>query len=206
MAYQSLIHYLAQLDDSRHAKGIRHQQLSSLTIMVMAMLCGQSSLKGIARFARAHVELLAQHIPLPRNKPPSYSTLQRLSHQLDFEQLCEGFNRWMEQYCQAEAIAIDGKSITSTFKDGEGCRQSFTSLVSFFGQQSQWIRRVGRLENDQRSEIDLVQEMIGQLGIERSVFTLDALHCQKKRWPRLLSKAMVTSSPSRPISLSCTKR
>jgi len=60
MSPHSLIHYLADIADPRHAKGIRHPQLSTLTIMVMAMLCGHTSLKGIARFARTHVELLAQ--------------------------------------------------------------------------------------------------------------------------------------------------
>ena len=98
MSYRSVVDFLAEIDDPRHPKGIRHQQLSTLTIMVMAMLCGQTALKGIARFARTHVELLGEVIPLPRNKPPSYSTLQRLSHQIDVEQLCGGFNRWMVQY------------------------------------------------------------------------------------------------------------
>jgi len=196
MAYQSLIHYLSPLSDSRHAKGKRHPQLSTLSVMVMAMLCGHSELKAMARFARTHVELLAQYIPLPRNKPPSYSTIQRTSHRVDCEQFCEQFNSWMAQYTASETLAGDGKSITSTVKDNAEGKQTFTSLVSFFGQHSHLIRQVGKLENDKRSEIDLVQELIGTLRIDKSVFTLDALHCQKKRWPRLLSKATVTSSPS----------
>ena len=83
MSTHSLIDYLAEIDDPRHAKGIRHPQLSTLAIMVMAVLCGKTSLKGIARFARTHVEVLAQYIPLPRDKAPSFSTFQRLSHQVD---------------------------------------------------------------------------------------------------------------------------
>ena len=192
MAAASLVDYLSKLEDPRHAKGIRHVQLSTLTIMVMAMLCGITSLKGIARFARAHVQALAEVIPLPRNKAPSYSTLQRLSQQLDIEALCQQFNRWMEQYLSSEAICVDGKSITSTFQQAPGEKQRFTSLVSFFGQRSQLILQVGRLENDKRSEIAVVQELIGKLRITRSVFTLDALHCQKKRWPRLLPRATAT--------------
>lgn len=200
MAYHSLVHYLSELEDPRHAKGIRHVQLSSLTIMVMAMLCGRTSLKGIARFARTHVQALGEVIPLPRNKAPSYSTLQRLSRQLSIESVCRQFNRWMQQYAQAETIAIDGKSITSTFQQAEGEKQRFTSLVSFFSHSRQLICSVGKLDNDKRSEIELVQELIGTLRIERSVFTLDALHCQKKRWPRLLPRATVTSSPSKAIN------
>lgn len=203
MAYQSLIPYLSELNDPRHAKGKRHPQLSTLSIMVMAMLCGHTELKAMARFARTHVEQLAQVIPLPRSKPPSYSTLQRTSHQVDCEQFCSQFNRWMAQYTAGEPLAGDGKSITSTVQDTAAGKQTFTSLVSFFGQHSHLIRQVGKLENDKRSEIELVQELIGTLRIERSLFTLDALHCQKKRWPRLLIKAMATSSPSNGISPAC---
>lgn len=200
MAYHSLVHYLSELEDPRHAKGIRHVQLSSLTIMVMAMLCGRTSLKGIARFARTHVQALAEVIPLPRDKAPSYSTLQRLSQQLSIEGLGRQFNRWMQQYAQAETIAMDGKSITSTFQQKEGEKQRFTSLVSFFSHSRQLICCVGKLDNDKHSEIDLVQELIGTLRIERSVFTLDALHCQKKRWPGLLPRVTATSSPSKAIN------
>jgi hypothetical protein len=156
------------------------------------MLCGHTSLKGIARFARTHVELLAQYIPLPRNKPPSFSTVQRLSHQVDCGQVCEQFNRWMGQYTVSETLAVDGKSITSTVTKTVEGKQTFTSLVSFFGQRSPLIRHVGKLENDKRSEIDVVHELIGTLRIERSVFTLDALHCQKKQWPRLLPRVTAT--------------
>lgn len=201
----SLVHYLAEIDDPRQPKGIRHQQLSTLTILVMAMLCGRTSLKGIARFARAHVEPLAEVIPLPRNKAPSFSTFQRLSRQVDPQQLCRSFNRWMSQSRGGEAIAIDGKSITSTFQAGGEAKQRFSALVSFFGQHSGLISAVGVLENDKRSEIDVVRELIDTLGIERAVFTLDALHCQKKRWPRLRPRATATSSPSSAISPRCTE-
>jgi len=90
----------------------------------------------------------------------------------------------MGQYTVSETLAVDGKSITSTVTKTVEGKQTFTSLVSFFGQRSQLIRHVGKLENDKRSEIDVVHELIGTLRIERSVFTLDALHCQKTQWPR----------------------
>ena len=200
MAYHRLVHYLSELADPRHAKGIRPVQLSSVTMMVMAMLCGRTSLKGIARFARTHVQALAEVIPLPRDKAPSYSTLQRLSQQLSSEGLCRQFNRWMPQYAQAETIAMDGKRITRTFPPKEGEKQRVTSLVSFFSHPRQLICGVGKLDNDKPSEIDVVQALIGTLRIERSVVTLDALPCQKKRWPRLLPRATATSSPSKAIN------
>lgn len=151
------------------------------------MLCGKTALKSIARFAKKHQEELAQCLPLPRGKVPSYSTFQRLSQHLPIESLCKNFNCWMAQHIKTEDIAIDGKSIRSTITNATNSEQSFTSLVSFFGQKSQLIRQVGVLENNKRSEIHLVQELIQKLQINQAVFTLDALHCQKKTVSKITS-------------------
>ena len=53
--------------------------------------------------------------------------------------------------------------------------------MSFFGQKSQLIWGVGKLENGKGSEIDKVCNLIKTFNITHSVFTLDALHCQKKK-------------------------
>lgn len=70
----NLITYLEQIEDPRHARGIRHQQVSTLIIMIMAILCGHTSLRSIARFAKTHRSILLEFIPLPRHKVPSLST------------------------------------------------------------------------------------------------------------------------------------
>jgi hypothetical protein len=191
---QSLIVFLAEIEDTRKPKGKRHEQLSILTIMIMAMLCGKVSLKSIARFAKTHRAELAKHMPLPRGKEPSYSTIQRASLCLKINDVCSAFNKWMSQHMKPEPTAVDGKSITSTVNTETG-KQAFTSLVSFFGQKSQLIYQIGVLENDKRS--DVVQEILKVMQIEKSIFTLDALHCQKKRPRRLLRQAMAMSSPQR---------
>lgn len=193
---QSLIVFLAEIEDTRKAKGKRHEQLSILVIMIMAMLCGKTSLKSIARFAKAHRLELAEHMPLPRGKAPSYSTFQRASLRLKIDGTCAAFNKWMSQYMKPEPTAVDGKSITSTVNTETG-KQAFTSLVSFFGQKSQLIYQIGVLENDKRSEIHVVQEILKVMQIKKAIFTLDALHCQKKRPGKLLRQAMGISSLQR---------
>ncbi len=155
---KSLIMFLSEIEDTRQARGKRHEQLSILVLMIMGMLCGKTSLKSIAHFAKAHHVELAQHVPLPRGKVPSYSTFQRASLRVRIEATCAAFNKWMSQYVKPEPIAVDGKSITRTVTD-EG-KQAVTALVSFFGQKSQLIYRIGVLENDKGSEIHLVQSLL----------------------------------------------
>lgn len=180
METQSLIFFLNEIEDTRCAEGKRHNQLSILTIIIIAMLCGHFSLKAIARFAKTNNEELKKYIPLPRGKVPSFSTIQRASHRLNFQQVCNAFNNWMAQYINPkEEIAADGKSIRSTVQNANNSDQSFASLVSFFGQQSQLILQIGLLENNKDSEIKVLQNMVGKLQISKALFTMDALHCQK---------------------------
>ena len=138
--------------------------------------------QAMARFAKHHRALLATQIPLPRGKVPCISTFRRLSNRLDVQELCEVFNQWMLSHYQSELIAIDGKSINSTLSHCHDKEQNFASLVSFFGHQSHLVLRVGTLENHKQSEIHQVQALLTSFEVEKAIFTLDALHTQKKQW------------------------
>jgi len=109
-----LITYLEAIEDPRNDKGKRHQQVATLIIMIMGILCGHTGLRSMARFGKTHATTLSEFIPLPRGKVPSLSTLQRMTKALDFTQVCQVFNDWMPPYFKEEKIAIDGKSINST--------------------------------------------------------------------------------------------
>jgi predicted transposase YbfD/YdcC len=54
-------------------------------------------------------------------------------------------------------------------------------LVSVFSVQRGIVLGCKKIENKKESEIPKVQELIKALDIEGEIFTLDALHCQKKR-------------------------
>jgi hypothetical protein len=60
----NLIHYLEAIEDPRHKRGIRHQQLSILIIMILGILCGYTGLRAQARFAKAHQKTLGEFLPL----------------------------------------------------------------------------------------------------------------------------------------------
>lgn len=167
----NLVSYLEKIEDPRRAKGIRHQQTNLLLIMIMAIMCGHTGLNAMARFAQSHRQELLKCLPLPRGKTPSSSTRQRVSRAIDFEQICNAFNEWMKQYYQPEDLAIDGKSINSTVTSCHDSQQNLVSLVSFFGQRSHLIWRVGKLENGKGSEINQVQNLLKVFNMKSSVLT-----------------------------------
>lgn len=177
---KSLVEYLAKIQDARKDKGKRHELLPTLVLIIIAMLCGYTGLRAMARFGKNHRETLKEHIPLPRGKTPSCQTLQRIIKNLDVEEVIKSFNDWMEQYQISKRIAIDGDSIRNTLANTGDSEQNYVSLVSFFGQQSRLILKVELLENSKESEIKTVQKMLKELKIDKAVFRLDALRCQKE--------------------------
>jgi hypothetical protein len=58
--------------------------------------------------------------------------------------------------------------------------QNFVSVVSVFAHNRGQVLGLDKLENKKGSEITTVQNLIAALDIQGVVFSLDALHCQKK--------------------------
>lgn len=81
---------------------------------------------------------------------------------------------------KAGRIAIDGKSIRSTVRASQGPEPNWVSRVTFFHQPSPLLVAVGKLETQKSREIKRVRELLEQLKINQAVFTLEALHGQKK--------------------------
>ena len=77
-------------------------------------------------------------------------------------------------------MAIDGKSIKSTSVGGNSSYQNFVSLVSVYSHNRGWVVRHKVMENQQRSEIEAVEELVQELAGSQVVITADALHNQKK--------------------------
>lgn len=103
---------------------------------------------------------------------------------IDFEEFSNQFYLWSKGYIEIkekEWISVDGKSIKGTMTGYNSSQQHFINLVSFFTSQQKMILSVAKVSNSKESEIPIVQQAIKMLDIEGVVFSLDALHCQKKR-------------------------
>ena len=81
---------------------------------------------------------------------------------------------------EEEWTSLDGKALASTVTDYASSYQNFVSLVSLFSHTRGQVLRAAKLENQKCSEIPTVRELIEALDLTGVVFSLDALHCQKK--------------------------
>lgn len=191
-----LIGELKQIPDYRKSKGKRHELWLVMLVVLLGSLCGYRGYRPLADFSQQHWQTLCELVELPfTTRLPSYSTYRRVLLRVDFEPLVNLFNRWsqmMIQLTEQTWVAADGKSIRSTLTDYSKSYQNFVTTVSAFTHQSGVVLRLQVMNNQQTSEIEVVRQLIAALAGQPIVFTLDALHCQKKRSSKLLSNSNIT--------------
>lgn len=179
----NLITSLNQLKDFRRTVGLRYKLVPVLLIVIMSIICGYNRYREIARFAEANKSLFLRFFSKKRSHLPSHVTFREIIKGIDFRELLEIFESWALQYItieKGEWLSIDGKSLGSTVEEYSSEYQNFVSLVSVFSHKRGQVLKVGVLETKQSNEIHIVEEIIKVLDLRDVVYTLDALHCQKK--------------------------
>lgn len=191
---KSLVDYLKQIPDERKAGGRRHPLWLILLIMILGIMSGYWGYRGLGRFVERHRRQLIDTLKIPGARVPSYSTIRRVMMQLDYQQITQVFNEWASQYThnnKGQWIAIDGKSLKNTVEDCWGEQQNFVMMVSAFTHERGEILGIQVMENKKQSEIIAVQDLLELLDLKGVVFTMDALHCQKKPSRRLSLATMI---------------
>lgn len=179
----NLIEHLRQVKDFRTTDGRRHPLWLVLLFVIMGTISGYVGYRAWGDFVKRHRYVLIEMFGIQRHGVPSYSTIRRILMGVNFDKLAASFNQWAQNYVildTSEWCAIDGKSIKGTVYDYKSEYQNFVSVVSVFAGKRGLVMGMDKLENKQASEITTVQNLIRKLELEGVVFSLDALHCQKK--------------------------
>lgn len=189
MEKKSIIEYLRVIPDIRRGAGQRHEQTMILLIVLMSIMSGYIGYRSIGDFIERNKKELLNYFQPKKNRLPTFYTVRRVLQNLDFEALCNQFQQWAKQYISIkplEWMSIDGKAINGTMTDYGDNKQRFINLVSVYCSKQKLVFGNAQVDNSKESEIPVVRQLIEGLSIEGSTFTLDALHCQKKRPPQLL--------------------
>lgn len=178
-----LIEKLGQVKDYRTTDGRRHRLGLVLLFVIMGTMSGAVGYRAWGDFVKRHRRVLIERFGIQRHGVPSYSTIRRVLMGVDFDELATIFNQWAQasvKWEDSQWCGIDWKSIKGTLKDSQSEYQNFVSIVSVFAQKRGLVVALDKLENKQVSEIETVQNLMMALDIQGAVFSLDALHCQKK--------------------------
>ena len=181
MKYQ-LKEFFDSLEDPRRGQGQRHNFHNVLTIIIMAILSNHQGLRGFTRFAKANESELSQVLDL-KYGVPCYYTFRAILLELDEQVLVKNFIKWVQSYLPESAdsfVALDGKAVKATTNGGNTKLQNFVAVVSAFGHRSGLVYGMQSYENGKSGEGQALRDLVEQLGLKGKVFTMDALHTQKK--------------------------
>jgi hypothetical protein len=179
----SLIDALKQIKDPRAARGCRYPLWLLLVLVILGTLSGCQGYQALEDFCQRHYQAVGERLGVVMKRPPSDSTFRRLFHLLDFQQLSEWFWQWMEQtepLSGGDWLSVDGKSIGSTVTNAHQGHQNFVNVVSVYSQRRGIVVAQRAFENGKGSEIQAVESLLAELQMSGSIFTMDALHAQKK--------------------------
>lgn len=180
-----LLDYLKQIPDHRRAQGQRYRLHEVLFISILAILSGADSYRDIARFAKHRLKPLKHWFGITLKRAPSKSNLRKIFCGVDKLALEKVFRKYSRSLSKTEGnalenlgFAVDGKSLRGSFDHVKG--NEMLHLLSVFCTHNQLI--LGHVEIPEKTnEIPTAQALIQELNLPPgSVYTLDAMHCQKK--------------------------
>jgi hypothetical protein len=121
-------------------------------------------------------------------RPPGYTTIRKILHGVNRTELERAFREYSgslpapKEKGKHTFVSIDGKVLRGSFDHFQD--QVAVQLLSVFATGADIILAHEEIEGQKTNEIPIAQKLISLLGLKDVVFTLDALHCQKKRSPQ----------------------
>lgn len=174
-----LLERLDIITDPRKKRGVRHSQAFVLAIAVCAALCDAGSYEAIAQWAKKLSQDLLKRMGARYNftegcyKPPSEPTIRRTLQSINVDELDRVVYEWLEEQINADAIAVDGKTLRGSGNGQGKPLHLMAALVHKTGVV------VGQEAVDTKSnEITAFEPLLAPLDLEGKVITADAMHAQ----------------------------
>ena len=178
-----LMSYLRRVKDGRKRRGVRYPLEIILALFIMAKLCGENRVFGIADWAQLRSEYLIQalDIKLKRKRLPHHSTYRRiLTDEISADDLEVIFSEYLAQLPrqgQEIVMVIDGKTVrgTITAEDPFGLHLLAAYLP---GEGIVLMQMV--VEKDKENEIVVAPKLLQCLDLRNKVVIGDAMHTQRQ--------------------------
>jgi predicted transposase YbfD/YdcC len=178
-----LLDYLRRVKDGRKRRGIRYPLEIILALFILAKLCGENKVYGIADWVQLRSEYLidALGLKLKRKRLPHHSTYRRiLTDEVSADDLELIFREYLEQLPrrgQEMVIVIDGKTVrgTITVEDPFGLHL----LAAYLPGEGVVLMQMV-VEKDKENEIVVAPKLLQCLDLRDKVVIGDAMHTQRQ--------------------------
>ncbi len=181
ISVRDLLSYLLRIKDGRKRRGIRYSLETVLVLLILAKLCGQNKVYGIADWAQQRSGYLLEALRLKHKRMPHHSTYRRiLTDEVDGDELERILDEYLGQLPrsgQEVVIVIDGKTVrgTITLDDPFGLHLLAAYLP---GEGIVLMQMV--VEKDKENEIVVAPKLLQCLDLRNKVVIGDAMHTQRQ--------------------------
>ena len=177
-----IITFLDGLKDHRRFQGQRYELRFIILFSIMAILSNAKSYRDITRFIKKHFKNLQKDFGLQWKRAPAYTTVRNIIQGIDKQELESCFRAYTQSLLRTDqdnavGVAVDGKVLRGSYDHFQD--KKAMQVLSFFDTGQELILAHETIDV-KTNEIPVAQALIPQLGLEGVVYTLDALHCQKK--------------------------
>jgi predicted transposase YbfD/YdcC len=178
---RDLLSYLRQVKDGRKRRGRRYSLEIILVLFILAKLCGQNKVYGIADWAQQHSEYLVGALGLKYHRLPHHSTYRRvLTDEVDGEDLEQMLGEYLKQLPQQghdTVIAIDGKTVRGTITGGDPF--GLHLLAAYLPGEGIVLMQM-IVEKEKENEIVVAPKLLACLDLRHKVVVGDAMQTQRK--------------------------
>jgi hypothetical protein len=170
--------------DARRGQGRMYDLPHVLLCCILAVAAGADSYRAIVRFIDARLGWLREHTGLAWRRAPTHTGLRAILLGLDQAGVEQALRRCAGEALAARAgeehvtVAIDGKTLRGSL-DRFADQAALQWLSAFATEQRLVLGQVAWGGGDKGGEIAAAQRLIEELGLKDTLYTLDALHCQK---------------------------
>lgn len=178
-----LLDYLNEVEDKRKPQGKQYHLGYILFFSLLAVLCGADSYPKMALFIESKFWKLDEIFNMGWVKPPEESTIRKIFNKVNYEDLEQSFRKYFNDVSKINEVidnsvfAADGKTLRGSFDHLKD--QRATQILSIFATNIDLVLAHSKIQ-DKTNEIPVLPELIKELEIEDKIFTMDAMHCQKK--------------------------
>lgn len=178
-----LLSIFNEITDHRSPKARQYELSYILLFTVLAILSGADSYRTVQTFIAEKLPFLKEEFNLKWRKAPAHTTIRQIILGIAPEELEKAFRKYSKILARLNPkkyafICLDGKSVKGSFDHIK--EQRMIQIFSAFLTDKNIILAHEKID-EKTNEIPMAQKLVKELNIGKCVFTLDALHCQKKR-------------------------
>jgi hypothetical protein len=171
------------MSDPRRSQGIRYELKFVLFFIVLAIMANAKSYRNIEDFIETHLKKLNKTFNIKWKRSPDFTQIRNIVKAINKDSMEEVFRMYSKELNEPNTtnhkifIAFDGKTLRGSIDNF----QDKKALQELFAYETNGKIILAHIDIDEKSnEIPAVQELIQNLNLSNCVFTMDALHCQKK--------------------------